>query len=81
MPKSGKSEVNVSELRQRLPAYLAAVRKGGEISVTSRGRVIARIVAGGEPETEARERLLATRKRCSVGDVVSPGAEAWKAER
>ena len=93
MAKTGKNKVNVSgevnisdavnvsELRQRLPAYLAAVRKGGEISVTSRGKVIARIVAGGEPATEARDRLLAARKGCSGGDVVSPAADAWEAER
>ena len=37
------SEVNVTELRQHLPAYLKRVRKGERIRVTARGRVIAEI--------------------------------------
>lgn len=81
MPKSRKTAVNVTELRQNLPAYLAEVKKGREIEVTSRGKVIARIVAGGDPHHEARERLLAIRKHCSVGDVVSPSGAQWDAER
>ena len=80
MAKSSTTEVNVSELRQNLPTYLAQVRKGREIEVTSRGRVIARIVAGGDPAQEARERLLAARARCRVGDVVSPAGDRWDAE-
>jgi prevent-host-death family protein len=80
MRKAPTTEVNVTELRQNLPAYLAEVRKGREIEVTSRGRVIARIVAGGDAREEARERLLAARKNCSVGDVVSPIAAEWDVE-
>ncbi len=37
------ADVNVTELRRNLPAYLANVRKGQRIRVTSRGRVIAEI--------------------------------------
>ncbi len=78
---SSPRKVNVTELRQNLPAYLVEVQKGKEIEVTSRGRVIARIVAGGDPQQEARERLLAMRKHCRVGDVLSPTGAQWSAER
>lgn len=81
MAKPPRTEVNVTELRQNLPAYLAEVKKGREIEVTSRGRVIARIVADGDPHSEARERLLAARKHCVVGDVTSPTGAQWDAER
>ncbi len=81
MRKATRNEVNVTELRQNLPAYLAEVGKGREIEVTSRGRVIARIVPGGDPRQEARERLAAARKLSRVGDVVSPTGEKWDAER
>ena len=81
MAKSPKTEVNVTELRQNLPSYLSEVKKGREIEVTSRGRVIARIVPGADLHQEARERLIAARKHCSVGDVVSPTGENWDAER
>ena len=75
------SKVNVTELRQNLPVYLTEVQKGKEIEVTSRGKVIARILAGPDAVDEARERLLAARKRCRIGDIVSPTGETWNAER
>ena len=75
------SKVNVTELRQNLPAYLVEVQKGKEIEVTSRGKVIARIVAGRESHEQARARLVAARKRCRIGDVLSPTGAAWDAER
>ena len=76
MPK-----VNVTELRQNLPAYLAEAQKGKEIEVTSRGKVIARIVAESDTHEHARARLLAARKHCRIGDVLSPTGAAWDAER
>lgn len=76
MPK-----VNVTELRQNLPAYLVEVQKGKEIEVTSRGKVIARIVAQGDAQEQARARLHAARKRCRIGDVLSPSGAVWNAER
>ena len=36
-------EVKVTELRQNLPEYLAKVRRGQRVRVTSRGKVIAEI--------------------------------------
>ena len=74
------SKVNVTELRQNLPAYLVEVQKGREIEVTSRGKVIARIVAGNETHEQARDRLVSARKRCRIGDVISPTGAAWDAE-
>ena len=74
-------KVNVTELRQNLPTYLAAVAKGSEIEVTSHGRVIARIVAVGDPAQEARDRLRALGERAIIGDIVSPADDIWEAER
>ena len=71
-------KVNVTELRQNLPTYLAAVAKGSEIEVTSQGRVTARIVAVGDPVQEARERLHALGERAIIGDIVSPIDVRWK---
>ncbi len=74
------AKVNITELRQNLPTYLAEATKGREIEVTSRGKVIARIVPAGDASSEARARLIAARKRCRIGDITSPGAETWSAE-
>jgi prevent-host-death family protein len=75
------SEVNVTELRQNLPEYLAEVRKGKEVKVTVHGKVIARIVPEVDVKDAARRRLAALRAKCTVGDVISPAGERWDAER
>ncbi len=74
------AKVNVTELRQNLPAYLSEAGKGREIEVTSHGRVIARIVAGQDSHAQARERLVAARTRCRIGDIIGPSREPWNAE-
>jgi prevent-host-death family protein len=73
--------VNVTALRNRLPEYLGKVRAGEEITVTSRGRVVARIVPDTESAARARQALKSLRESCTIGDVVSPLGEAWDADR
>jgi antitoxin (DNA-binding transcriptional repressor) of toxin-antitoxin stability system len=46
-------EVNVTQLRQNLPAYLEKVRRGRRIRVTSRGNVIAELAPPTAPADEA----------------------------
>lgn len=74
-------QVNVTELRNHLPAYLGRVQSGEEIQITSRGKVIAMMVPGRDRRAEARERLAELRMKCRVGDVTSPLAEEWDAAR
>jgi prevent-host-death family protein len=77
MPK-----VNITELRQNLPAYLARVREGEAVEVTVRGRVIARIVPGEDRQAAARKWLKALRGKARItGDIMSPSGETWDAER
>jgi len=52
-------KVNVTELRQNLPAYLARVRRGERIKVTSRGTVIAEIA----PPAPSPDKVAAARAR------------------
>jgi prevent-host-death family protein len=73
-------EVNITELRSRLPAYLGAVEAGEEVRITSRGRVVARLLPPLDAKAEARARLEELRGRCTVGDVIAPTGEAWEAE-
>ena len=51
------ANVNVTELRQNLPAYLERVRKGQRIRVTSRGRVIAEL----SPPSASADEVAAAR--------------------
>jgi prevent-host-death family protein len=75
------SEVNVTELRQNLPEYLADVKKGKELKITVHGKVIARIVPEVDAKAAARKRLAALRTKCKIGDVISPTDAQWNAER
>jgi prevent-host-death family protein len=76
MPK-----VNVTELRQKLPAYLAGVQEGAEIEVTVQGKVIARIVPEADQQAAARQYLKSLRKCAIIGDIVSPSGDTWDTER
>ena len=51
--------VKVTVLRQKLPQYLARVRRGERVRVTSRGRVIAELA----PPSAARADAEAARRR------------------
>lgn len=72
--------INVTELRQHLPSYLGKVQQGEEIQVTLHGKIIARIVPVRDEAAAARLRLLAMRKQCRIGDILSPSGEEWNAE-
>jgi prevent-host-death family protein len=76
MPK-----VNVTELRQKLPAYLAGVQEGAEIEVTVQGKVIARIVPEADQQAAARQYLKSLRKSAVIGNIVGPSGDTWDAER
>lgn len=52
-------EVKVTELRQNLPTYLARVRRGERVRVTSRGKVIAELAP---PAPSASESATAWRR-------------------
>jgi hypothetical protein len=78
MTKLKRPPANVAELRRNPPAV---AHSGGEMEVTSRSLLIARIVPSGDRQQEARSRLLAARKRCKVGDVLSPRGVKWSAEQ
>jgi prevent-host-death family protein len=72
--------VNVTELRNNLPAYLGKVKSGEEVAVTSRGKVVAKLVPETDQCQEARMRLESCRQESWVGDVVSPPDESWEVE-
>jgi prevent-host-death family protein len=52
-------KVNVTKLRQNLPGYLAKVRRGDRIRVTSRGQVVAEL----GPPASSPDRIALARAR------------------
>ncbi len=73
-------QVSVTTFRKYIPDYLSKVRKGEEISLTSRGRVIALVVPPADEQMKAREQLEALRKDCSIGDITTPLDTVWEAD-
>lgn len=78
------TDVNVTELRRKLPAFLERVRRGERVKVTSRGRVIAELTpptATAEEAAVARRRLRGSVLRYDrpLEPVLEPGE--WKANR
>lgn len=74
-------QINVTDFRQNLQAWLGRIKHGESIQLTNRGKVVARII----PETDAREaalqRLQALRGTMIVGDIVNFHAdEDWTAD-
>jgi prevent-host-death family protein len=77
-------DVKVTELRQNLPDYLARVRRGERIRVTSRGRVVAEIsppAASPDRAAAARARLRDSVRRFDrpLDPVIAPGE--WEMNR
>jgi antitoxin (DNA-binding transcriptional repressor) of toxin-antitoxin stability system len=77
-------DVKVTVLRQKLPEYLARVRRGERVRVTSRGQVIAEIAppsAAKDDAEAARKRLRGSVRRYErpLDPVIDPGE--WDANR
>jgi prevent-host-death family protein len=68
------ADVNVTDLRQNLPAYLERARRGEHIRVTLRGAVIAEIT--GPKATAEEAELIRRRLRKTVLRYDSPAEPA-----
>lgn len=74
-------QINVTEFRNHLPAYLDKVKNGEEVALTSRGKVVARLLPETDESLKAREWLAGIRATSLVGDVTSPLDESWEVLR
>ena len=77
-------EVKVTELRQRLPEYLARVRRGENVRITSRGKLIAEIAppAAAEDQAQAaRKRLRGSVRRYERPLDPATDAKEWESNR
>jgi prevent-host-death family protein len=74
------TDVNVTDLRQNLPAYLDRARRGERIRLTSRGAVIAEITGPKAAEEDAeliRNRMRRTVLRYDLPDEPAYAPEEW----
>ena len=73
-------QVNVTELRNRLPHYMKQVQRGVEFLVTSHGKNIARLIPEVSAKKEAQNRLLELRGTMIKGDILEPIGGEWSAD-
>ncbi|MBW2603431.1 MAG: type II toxin-antitoxin system prevent-host-death family antitoxin [Deltaproteobacteria bacterium] len=72
-------KVGVSTLRENLSIFLKKVQKGDIITITSRGRDMARLVPVEDNTVKSREILRELGKNALIGDIISPIDEEWEA--
>jgi len=72
-------KVGVSTLRENLSVFLKKVQKGEIITITSRGRDMARLVPVEDKTVKSMEILRELGKNALIGDIISPIDENWEA--
>ncbi len=73
--------IAVSKLRANLMKILKEIEHGSIIDVTSRGRVIARLVPPDYTKDMAKRKLRELGKNAVINDIISPIDVQWKASQ
>ncbi|HPE55753.1 MAG TPA: type II toxin-antitoxin system prevent-host-death family antitoxin [Bacteroidales bacterium] len=69
--------IAISELRANLMKVLKEIKQGAKINITSRGKVIAKLVPADNTAEEARNKLNELSQTALIGDIVSPIDTNW----
>ena len=64
--------VTISELRANLKKILNQIERGSSVTITSKGRVVAKLIPPEESVKMAEERLVQIRKTAKTHDILSP---------
>lgn len=70
--------IAVSEFRANLMKVLKEVEHGTNVTITSRGKVVAKLVPPDFTQENARKKLTEISKKAKVGDVISPNDTPWE---
>ena len=73
--------IAVSKLRSNLMKVLKEIKSGTSVDITSRGKVVARLVPPDFTRDAARQKLEALSKTAVIHDVLSPIDEIWNENR
>jgi antitoxin (DNA-binding transcriptional repressor) of toxin-antitoxin stability system len=69
--------VAVSKFRSNLMKFLRAISLGEKINITSRGKVIAKLVPPDDAIEDARKKLNEIGKNAVLQDITSPIGSKW----
>ena len=70
--------IPVSELRANLMKIIKEIEHGSTVKITSRGKVVAKLVPPGSSKEEAKNKLKELSKRAVIGDILSPIESKWE---
>jgi prevent-host-death family protein len=73
--------IAVSKLRSKLMEVLLEIESGSNVSITSRGKVVARLVPPDDGRKTAKEKLRSIGKTAILHDVMTPIQGEWKAQK
>jgi prevent-host-death family protein len=73
--------IAVSDLRARLMKVLKEIRSGSVVDITSRGKVVARLVPPEFGRVEAKAKLRSIGKTAVLRDILSPAGGRWEVEQ
>ncbi len=73
-------QVNVTELRNRLPYYLRQVKNGVELHVTSHGKNIAQLIPEHNNVEAAQTRLDQLKGTMIIKDIINVDTTEWNAD-
>ena len=73
--------IAVSKLRSNLMKVLKEIESGSCVQITSRGKVVARLVPADFARKAARDKLRILGKTAVIHDVLSPIDEVWDEDR
>ena len=71
--------IAVSDLRANLMKVLKNIEKGSTVLITSRGKIVAKLIPPEESIKTAEKKLTELSKIAKIHDVISPISENWKA--
>ncbi len=71
--------IAVSKLRANIMKYLKDIEYGKSFDITSRGKVVAKLIPPDYEKKVAKNRLKELRKTAVIGDIISPIDEDWEA--
>ena len=71
-------QISVSDLRTNLKGVLKEIEQGGAVDITSRGKVVAKLVPPDYSRDRARAQLREIGKDAYIGDILTPVDSPWK---
>jgi prevent-host-death family protein len=71
--------IAVSDLRANLMKILKEIEHGAIVNITSRGKIVAKLIPPESSQETAKKKLKAISKTAVLNDIISPIAIEWKA--